>query len=135
MLTEQELNELLEKDHYATKITGIRIEELTPERSVCSLNITEDHLNFLGHVMGGVLFTLADFCFGVLSNARQPGTVTLSSQIQFLASPKGRRLVAETRPLRQGRRISFYETSIYDEDGTHLAAVSNTGYYSSRTQV
>ena len=135
MLTDSELKQLIALDQYATQVTGIEMQEVTEEHAVCTLKVEEKHLNFRGHTMGGVLFTLADFCFGVLSNARQPGTVTLSSQIQYLSSPKGKFLTAETIPLRQGRRISFYETTITDELGNLVAKVSNTGYYSSKTRM
>ena len=61
--------EFFYKDKYAV-MTGVTLDELTEDEAICSLEITDDHRNAYGGVMGGVMFTLADFAFAVLSNQK-----------------------------------------------------------------
>ena len=63
----EEAREFFKGDKFATNL-GIQLDELTEDYCVCSLDIEENHKNAVGGVMGGVMFTLADFSFAVLSN-------------------------------------------------------------------
>ena len=63
-----EANAVFANDRFATKLCGANIESVTENEVVCSMEITEDHLNAVGTVMGGAIFTLADFTFAVASN-------------------------------------------------------------------
>ena len=78
--------------------------------------------------MGGALFTLADFAFAVAANCGGMGVVTLTSQITFLGTAKGDRLIAEARRVKQGRSTGYYTVSIQDELGTAVAEVAGTGF-------
>ena len=49
--------EFFYKDKYAV-MTGVTLDELTEDEAICSLEITDDHKNAYGGVMGGVMFTL-----------------------------------------------------------------------------
>ncbi len=114
-------------DRYAMVTTGIEIEAVGEQYAKCSLKLDERHKNATGHVMGGVLFTLADFVFAVASNWRQPVTVTTVSQISYLGTPKGEILYGESRLLKDGRRTCFYEISITDNLGNDVAVVTCSG--------
>ena len=127
-MTFEEAKVFFEKDRFATKAAGIVLEELDESHCLCTMKITPDHLNAVGSVMGGALFTLADFGFAAASNFCHPVTVTLSSQIQYLSAAKGTFLTAITRPVKEGRHACFYETIITDELGTKVAIVNATGY-------
>ena len=117
-----------QQDKFATCAAGIVLKELDENGAVCTMAITDNHLNAVGSVMGGALFTLADFGFAAAANFKGMGTVTLSSQIQFLSGAKGNILTAVTRPVKEGRHACFYETEITDELGTKIAVVSASGY-------
>ena len=84
-------------------------------------------IDAVGQVMGGVAFTLADFAFAVASNFRQGLTVSVTSTISHLGTVKGRRLIAETRRIKDGRRNCFYEVDVTDDLGTPIALVTITG--------
>ena len=64
----EELISRLKKDPYVNFL-GIRIEKVTKGYSLCSIIITEDMLNFLGFVHGGLIFSLADTAFSAASNS------------------------------------------------------------------
>jgi acyl-CoA thioesterase len=120
--------EIFDADRFATEAAGIYLTEAAPGRAVCAVEIAPKHLNAHGAVMGGVLFTLADYAFAVAANLDQPPTVSLSAQIAFLAAPRGKRLTAEAQCVRQGRHAGFYAVGIVDDGGQPVARVSIQGY-------
>ncbi len=128
-MTELErIREFFEGDVYATAATGIVIEEIGDKWAKCSLKLDSRHKNAANQVMGGVMFTLADFTFAVATNrSRDAITVTTSANISFLGTVKGDILTAESRLLKDGRRSCFYEIEIKDERGTLVASVSVVG--------
>jgi acyl-CoA thioesterase len=114
----EDIRKRFAKDLYATKVTGILIEKAAPKVAVCSLKLTENHMNAAGCVMGGVLFTLADFTFAVASNGLDESTVTVSvsSSIQFMGNASGPYLLSETTLLKDGKNTCFYQVDIYSTD-------------------
>ena len=124
----ERVREFFTGDVYATSVTGISIDEIGDKWAKCSLKLDSRHRNAAGQVMGGVMFTLADFTFAVATNRIHDAvTVTTSSNISFLGTVKGDMLFAETRLLKDGRRSCFYEVEIRDAVGTPVAAVSIVG--------
>lgn len=114
-------------DLYATKMTGIQIDEIGEHYACCSLEITRNHQNAYGGVMGGVVFTLADYTFAVSSNFNQPKTVSVTSQINFIGMAKGKRLISKSTLIKDGRSTCLYGIDISDELGTKVAFVTITG--------
>ncbi|MPM47856.1 hypothetical protein SDC9_94577 [bioreactor metagenome] len=127
-LTEQ-AREIFEGDRFAREATGIVIEKADVHYARCSLNLEPKHLNVRGAVMGGVIFTLADFAFAVAANMGNSPTVTLSSSIQYLNASKGERLIAETCCEKEGKSTCCYTLRIRDELGTEVAAVTSVGFH------
>ena len=115
-------------DRYATEATGIEILVVDKQYAKCKLATSGIHQNAVGHVMGGVFFTLADFVFAVATNFDAPSpTVTVSSTISYLTVARGNTLYGESRVLRDGKRNCFYQIDITDESGTLVAVVTTTG--------
>ncbi|MBO5059367.1 MAG: PaaI family thioesterase [Clostridia bacterium] len=123
----EEARRFFANDKYATEATGIEIEAVGEHYAKCRLVLDERHKNAVGHVMGGVMFTLADFVFAISTNFKQPITVSVVSQISHLSSPKGDVLFGESRLIKDGKHTCFYEIDITDNLGTNVAVVSITG--------
>ena len=120
--------EFFEKDRFATAQAGCKIIEVGDFYSKCSFKIEERHLNGMGHVMGGAIFTLADFSFAVASNFNNAEkVVSVTSQISFLASPKGTELFAESSLIKNGRSTCIFQVKVYDDTGTDVAFCTMTG--------
>ena len=119
--------EFFKKDIYAMETTGISLDEVGEKYAKCSLKWDGRHVNATGHVMGGAIFTLADFTFAVATNFNQPLTVTTVSNISFLGSPKGDTLIAESRLVKDGKRSCFHEISVKDNLDNPVALVSVSG--------
>ena len=117
-----------EGDIYATRQTGIEIVDARPGYAKCSLTIDERHKNATGSVMGGVMFTMADYAFAVAANLEHTPTVTQSSQITYLSPVRGKVLYAETEKIRSGRKTCFYKILISDDTGEDIAYVTVSGF-------
>ena len=126
----EEARAFFANDKYATEATGIVIEAVGEHYARCSLRLDARHLNAVGHVMGGVVYTMADFTFAVSTNFRAEClTVTNVAQVSYLNSPEGDTLYSESRLLKDGRKICFYEITITDSTGKEIALVSMNGYH------
>ena len=122
-----EVRKMFEKDRFATE-NGAVIEEIGNLYAKCSIQLEQRHKNALEAVMGGASFMLADFAFAVASNWQNPGVVSLSSNITYLGTAKGRSLIAQAKCVKDGRTISYYRIDVSDGLGNMVAAVTTTGY-------
>lgn len=125
--TIESAREFFYRDKFAVD-TGVVLDELTEDRAVCSLEITDDHKNAYGGVMGGVIFTLADFAFAVLSNQIHQLTVAQQVSINYLSAPKGERLIAEATCRKSGRTSSIVIVNVSDDVGRDVAQFVGTGF-------
>ncbi len=123
----EQVRNIFQNDRFATE-NGMMIEKIGDGYAKCSLQLTDRHRNAMGAVMGGVSFTLADFAFAVAANWREIGMVSLSSNIVYLGTAKGERLIAEAVCVKDGRSTGYYQVDVHDELGNPVAAVTSTGF-------
>lgn len=126
-MTVEEARQYFSGDKYAMKATGICIEEVGTNYAKVSLKVEEIHKGAAGQVMGGVMYTMADFAFAVASNTPDNYTVTTTSTITYLGQPKSDMLIAEAKAIKVGRTTSTYQVEINDSLGTKVAAVLTSG--------
>lgn len=127
---EEKLNKVRErfkKDRFATD-NGAVIEEVEEGYARCVMLLDEHHYNAVGSVMGGAIFTVADFAFAVASNWNKKPCVSLSAQITYLGRAKGRKLIAEARKVKEGRTTCYYLIEVADELGNQVAHVTSNGF-------
>lgn len=126
--------EVFKTTYYATETTGCVIEEVRPGYARCSLRLEQKHMNPLGIPMGGCLFTLADFAFGVCANFDRDIYVTASADSHFMAAAKGSTLLAEAREIRAGRRTCLCAVTVTDELGTDVGYFTFSGIRTGKRQ-
>lgn len=126
-LTLEEVREQFSRDRFATA-NGAVIEAVEEGYAKCSMILNETHRNAMGAVMGGAIFTLADFAFAVASNWNKAAHVSLSASISFLGGAKGSKLIAEAVKIKEGRKTCYYEVTVYDELGNQIAHMTSNGY-------
>ena len=119
--------EFFYKDKFAVD-TGVTLDELSEDYAICSLEITDNHKTAYGGVMGGVIFTLADFAFAVLSNQIHQLTVAQQVDIHYLSAPKGEKLIAHATCRKDGRASSIVNVDISDDTGRDVAQFIGTGF-------
>lgn len=125
----EEARSIFMKDTYAMCTTGIQIEEVGEKYAKCSLGLDDRHRNATGQIMGGAVYTLADFTFAVAANFKQNVTVTTVSQISYLGPVKGDILYSESKLIKDGKRNCFYQIMVTDNLGTEIATVSVNGVH------
>ena len=117
-------------DRYASEVTGVVIEEVGEPYAKCSLKIDRRHLNALDFLMGGVVYTMADLTFAVSTNFRaERPTVTNVAQVSYLNPLAGDTIYSESRLLKDGKRVCFYEIRIWDNTGKDIALVTMNGVH------
>ncbi len=114
-------------DRFATE-NGITLDELDSEHAVTSMTISDRHRNAFGGVMGGAIFTLADFAFAALTNDREKTTVAQQVSVNYLSAPKGGRLIATARYRKDGRSSCVVNVDVTDDMGRDIAQFVGTGF-------
>ncbi|MBR5870053.1 MAG: PaaI family thioesterase [Clostridia bacterium] len=127
--TLEEVRALFAKDLFATAQAGITVEEIGEQYAKCRMPVTPQHRNAAGAVMGGAIYTLADFAFAVAANLGGVLTVTTTASVSFVGTCKGEILYAETRLIKDGRRSCFFEVTVTDELGNLVAVVTSNGMH------
>ena len=128
MKTLEEVRKIFEGDRFATE-NGAVIEEIGDHSATCSLMITDSHRNAMGAVMGGAYFMLADFAFAVAANWENMGCVSLRSDISFLGTAKGEKLIAKAVCIKEGKSTVCYRIDVTDDLGNLTATITTTGYH------
>jgi acyl-CoA thioesterase len=118
---------VVENDKFA-QYTGIQLVEAQPGRALARLRVEEKHLNGLGFVQGGVIFTLADFAFAAASNEAGNLTLGINAAISYIKGPRGKVITAEAKELSATNRLCTYEIDVRDENGELAAKMTATGY-------
>lgn len=125
--TIDDAREYFSRDRFATE-NGISLDELDAERSVASMTLCERHRNAFGGVMGGAIFTLADFAFAALTNDRDRLTVAQQTSVNYLSPAKGGRLIATARYKKDGRNSCVVNVDVADDTGRAIAQFVGTGF-------
>lgn len=126
-MTLDEVRERFSHDRFAT-VNGAVIDEIGEGYAKCSMILNDTHRNALGAVMGGAIFTLADFAFAVASNWNKNPQVSLNASVSFLGKAKGDRLVAEAHKIKEGRKTCYYEVMVCDGLGNQVAHMTSNGF-------
>ena len=127
MMNAEEARDYFSQDRFATE-NGMSIDELDGEHAVTSLTISSRHKNAFGGVMGGAIFTLADFAFAALTNDRERVVVAQQVSINYLSPAKGNRLVATARYRKDGRSSCVVNVDVTDDTGRDIAQFVGTGF-------
>ncbi|HAW16098.1 MAG TPA: phenylacetic acid degradation protein [Clostridiales bacterium] len=128
-MTPDEIREFFAKDRFAAA-TGIEILEVSEGYAKTRLVVEDRHLNANNVVMGGCVYTLADFTFALAANCGELRSMTLSSNIVFNSPANGKILYAETEIITNGRKVCNFLVRITDEKERTVATVNVIGFRS-----
>ena len=123
----EKVRKRFENDRFATD-NGAVIEAVGEGYARCVMSLDEHHYNAVGSVMGGAIFTFADFAFAVASNWNKKPCVSLTAQITYLGRAKGKKLIAEAEKVKEGRTTCYYLIEVADELGNKVAHVTSNGF-------
>ena len=122
----EEVRALCANDRFATEACGCRVVEASRGHAVCEFDISDIHHNAQGAVMGGAIFTLADFALAIGCNMGENPTVSVSNTIEFMSAPKGGKLIATCESDKSGRSLGFYTVDVVDDLATPVARMTAT---------
>ena len=119
----------LDWDKGLVRHLGIEFVEVTPDRVVARLNVTDELMTVTGTIHGGTLMAFADTigAAGTVANLVEgQRTATLESKTNFIAGCKSGTVQAEAKPIHKGKRTHVWETRITDENGKLLSITTQT---------
>ena len=108
---------------------GIEFVEVTADRVLARLKVSEKLMTVGGTVHGGTLMAFADTigAAGTVANlAEGQRTATLESKTNFIAGCRSGTIQAESKPIHKGKRTHVWETRITDETGKLLSVTTQT---------
>jgi len=121
------LKQFLNDDKFALH-AGIELLEVKSGTAKVRMEIKPFHLNGVGLVHGGALFTLADFAFAAAANSHEEVAVAINASISYLKGIKTGTLYAEAEEISNSRKISVYSIKVTDEAGQLIAMFHGMAY-------
>jgi acyl-CoA thioesterase len=116
-----------ESDRFATS-SGMRLVELRPGFAKTCLQVEERHLNSIGTVQGGAIFTLADFAFGAAVKMGGKVAPAISTNLSFLKPVRSGILYAEATEVSRSRKLSVCTVRVTNDAGELVALFQGTAY-------
>ena len=101
---------------------GFEVVEVALGQVTLAMTVREDMSNTHGVCHGGVIFTLADSCFGFAANSYNDKTIAASCEIKYLQPGEvGDRLTAVSHELWKRGRSGLYDVTITNQAGESIA--------------
>lgn len=123
----EEIVAFFKRDRFAAH-SGITLLDVGEGYAKAEMPIKPEHLNGVGTVHGGALFTLADLAFAVASNSHGTVAVAINVSISYLKAVSRGTLIAEAREESRNRRLGLYTVRITDEEGDLVALFEGMAY-------
>ncbi len=123
----QSVKNLMSKDQFA-KHSGIELLDVSKGTAKARMQIKKEHLNGIGIVHGGAIFTLADFVFAAASNSHGILAVAINVSISYLKAVKNGVLTAETREVSANPKLATYSVRVTDDTGDLIAIFQGMVY-------
>lgn len=122
----QDIRDYYQGDLFATEAADIRIDDAEPGWARVSMAIRPEVLNAKGSVMGGALYTMADFAASIADYEEGFVNMSVDSHMQFLRPAFGTTLIATAICTGRGRSIGYYRIRVEDDAGRPVATSTFT---------
>ncbi len=123
----EEIKQFFKKDKFCAFI-GIELTEVSKGHAKAKMDIKEHHLNGVGIVQGGAIFTLADLAFAAASNSHGTVAVSINASISNMKATSSGTLYAEAREISINPKIGTYTVDITNEKGEMIAIFQGMVY-------
>jgi acyl-CoA thioesterase len=125
--TLDEVRAFFRADRFATLALGAEIVEARHGHAVVRFQAGPTHANAMGNLMGGAIFTLADYTFAIASSIGQAPTVAASATIDYLRGTQSGPIIAECDVVKEGARMCFAQVRVTDAANREIAILSIKG--------
>lgn len=126
------VREVFHRDRFA-RHAGIELVSVAPGHAVTRMPLQDFHLNGLGVVQGGAIFTLADFAFAAAVNAAGQVAVAINASITFMKSVEQGTLTADAREVAAHARLATYAVTVTQDEGSLIATFQGLAYRKKET--
>lgn len=123
----EEIKEFFKGDNLA-RYLGIELVDVSRGKAVASMVVKNEHLNGIGTVHGGAIFTLADFAFAVAANSHGRVTVAINVSISYMKAVSSGTLTAVAREVSLNPKIASYTVNICNKEGELIAIFQGLSY-------
>ncbi|MDD4121111.1 MAG: PaaI family thioesterase, partial [Clostridia bacterium] len=128
MKTLEEMKEFFKRDRFVAA-SGIEIIEVNDNYAICKAEISDKHLNAGDMVQGGMLFTICDFAFAVITNYHHPETISQTGFISFINACVGAKYITATaREMTKTRHNCVGEVTVHDDKGKVICISQFNGF-------
>ena len=117
----------IENDGFATE-SGMRLVELRPGFAKTCFTVENRHMNNVGMVHGGAIFTLAAFAFGAAARSGGKVAVGVNTNLSFLKATRSGTLYAEATEISRSRKLSVCTVRVTNDAGELVAFFQGTAY-------
>jgi acyl-CoA thioesterase len=107
---------------------GMRVVEVRPGFARTKMAVEARHLNAVGIVQGGALFTLADLAFAAASNSHGVLAVACQADITCFKAVASGTLTAVAEEINRTRKLSTCVIRITDSDDALVALFKGVAY-------
>ncbi len=122
------VKKIIQRDRFCIETVGIELVEIVPGSAKAKLEITEAHLNGLGIVQGGAIFTLADLALAAAANSHGTAAVLVNGNISYFKAVSHGILYAEAREESINNKLASYAIKIINGEGEAVALMQATVY-------
>ena len=124
--------EVIGNDAYGDYL-GAELVDIRPGWARVTLKLSDEHVNFLGMIHGGVIFSLADVAFGAAANSFGTRAMALTVGIDFLAAAElGDVLSAEVELVTRAGKMGYYRMVVRDSGENTIARCHGWAYHTGR---
>jgi acyl-CoA thioesterase len=120
--------DLFKRDNFA-RSCGIEITEVRPGYARCTMKVTVNHLNGIGILMGGALFTLADYTFSIAANSHGIIAVTRDASITYIRKCSGGLITAIATEIIRNDKSGSYSVEITNDKDEIIAQINGTVHF------
>jgi acyl-CoA thioesterase len=124
---DQRLAAFFEQDRFARE-NGIRIIEVRTGFARTEMTVEPRHLNAVGILQGGALFTLADLAFALACNSHGVLAVGCQADVTYFRAVRSGRLTAVAEEIARTRTLSTCLIRVTGEDGQLVALFKGVAY-------
>ena len=124
----------LKGDKFASS-NGITLADCRPGYAKAQVTIEQRHLNGAGVVHGGLLFTLADFCFAAAVNSYGMVSLSINASISYFAKSSQGIITAEATEISRDNKLASYDINVFDEERKLLANLKGMAYITKKSIV
>ncbi|MDO5565241.1 MAG: PaaI family thioesterase [Planctomycetia bacterium] len=115
-------------DRFVCDLIGIRLTDAGQGYAKAELELKPIHLNGVGIVQGGLLFTIADYVFAAACNYSEEEVVGIETTTSFIKSVRSGKIFAEGQEVSRTKSFTCCEVRVSDEKGRLLALFRGRGF-------